>query len=140
MSLNEKMTDLANTVRSVSDTSEKLGIDDMKNVVSQLGNFHDFGNMPNGTDANECIKSGVYIVREYSKYKNIPSSPYGVLTVLAPLGGAAYVAQLYASITANGSFYLRIKNGSFGWTDWKKLGGVTDLLLTAHISERGCAA
>ena len=123
MSLSEKMTGLANAVRSVSDTSEKLGIDDMKSVISQLGNFHDFGEMPSGTDANECIKSGVYNVRDYGKYKNIPSSSYGVLAVLSPLSGVAYAVQLYASVDAGGSFYLRVKNGAFGWTAWKKLGG-----------------
>lgn len=118
----QKLTGLADTVRGVSGVSGKLSIDDMKTQVSQLGNFRDFGPMPNGTDADDCLKTGVYRINAEDAYKNVPIS-YGVLTVMAPQNGTSYVLQQAVSAISAGNLYQRVKNGAFGWSDWVRLGG-----------------
>lgn len=133
MSLNEKMTGLADTVRGVSGVSGKLSIDDMKTQVSQLGSFRDFGQMPDGTDADDCLKTGIYRINSKVVYKNVPAS-YGVLTVMAPQNGTAYVLQQAVSATDVGVLYQRVKNGGFGWSDWVRLGGVTKASLSVFQS------
>ncbi len=122
MSLNDKMTGLADTVRGVSGVSGKLSIDDMKTQVSQLGSFRDFGQMPDGTDADDCLKTGVYRINSKDAYKNVPTS-FGVLTVMAPQSGTSYVLQQAVSAIDVGVLYQRVKNGAFGWSDWVRLGG-----------------
>ena len=129
MSLNDKMTGLADTVRGVSGVSGKLSIDDMKTQVSQLGSFRDFGQMPNGTDADDCLKTGVYRIDSKDAYKNVPTS-FGVLTVMAPQSGTAYVLQQAVSAIDVGVLYQRVKNGGFGWSDWVRLGGIINPVLS----------
>lgn len=128
----QKLTGLADTVRGVSGVSGKLSIDDMKTQVSQLGSFRDFGPMPDGTDANDCLKTGVYRINSKDAYKNVPIS-FGVLTVMAPQSGTAYVLQQAVSAIDVGHLYQRVKNGAFGWTDWCKLGGVIKASLSAFL-------
>lgn len=128
----QKLTGLADTVRGVSGVSGKLSVDDMKAQVSQLGIFRDFGQMPNGTDADDCLKSGVYRINSKDAYKNVPIS-FGVLTVMAPQNGAAYVLQQAVSAIDAGHLYQRAKNGGFGWSDWVKLGGVIKAFLSAFL-------
>lgn len=137
MSISDKMTGLADAVRNVSSTAGKLGIDDMKNVVSQLGSFHDFGVAAVGTDANDFTHNGMYRINDRTSYKNIPE-PFGVLVTFAPDHGNAYILQLYA--TASNNLYYRTKNGGFGWGPWNRLGGVTKVFLCALLPVRGCAA
>lgn len=133
MSLNEKMTGLADTVRGVSGVSGKLSIDDMKTQVSQLGSFRDFGQMPDGTDADDCLKTGVYRINSKDAYKNVPAS-FGVLTVMAPQSGTSYVLQQAVSALDVGVLYQRVKNGDFGWGHWARLGGVIKASLSVFRS------
>lgn len=118
----QKLTGLADTVRGVSGVSGKLSVDDMKTQVSQLGSFRDFGQMPDGTDADDCLKTGVYRISSKDAYKNVPTS-FGVLTVVAPQSGTSYVLQQAVSAIDVGGLYQRVKNGVFGWSDWVRLGG-----------------
>lgn len=129
----QKLTGLADTVRGVSGVSGKLSVDDMKTQVSQLGSFRDFGQMPDGTDADDCLKTGVYRIDSKDAYKNVPIS-FGVLTVMAPQSGAAYVLQQAASAIDVGVLYQRVKNGGFGWGDWVRLGGVIKASLSVFRS------
>lgn len=128
MSISDKMTGLADAVRNVSSTAGKLDIDDMKNVVSQLGSFHDFGAVADGTDANDFTHNGMYRINDQTLYKNIPES-FGVLVTFAPDHENAYILQLYA--TASNNLYYRTKNGGFGWGSWNRLGGVISPVLSA---------
>ncbi len=129
----EKLNGLADTVRGVSGVSGKLSIDDMKTQVSQLGSFRDFGQMPNGTDADDCLKTGVYRINSKDAYKNVPAS-FGVLTVMAPQSGAGYVLQQAVSAIEVGILYQRVKNGAFGWSKWVRLGGVIKASLSVFRS------
>lgn len=129
----QKLTGLADTVRGVSGVSGKLSIDDMKTQVSQLGSFRDFGQMPDGTDADDCLKTGVYRINSKDAYKNVPTS-FGVLTVMAPQSGTTYVLQQAVSAIDVGVLYQRVKNGGFGWNHWVRLGGVIKVSLSVFRS------
>lgn len=121
LSLNDKMTGLADMVRSVSGATDKLGIDDMKATISHLGNFQDLGWLVAGQDANDSTNSGFYNVGNISAIKNIPEN-YGVLLVFAPSFGQNYILQIYGSVS--GHIYTRVRNiAKIGWSDWTKLGG-----------------
>lgn len=128
----EKLTELADTVRDVSGVSGKLSVDDMRTTVGQLGNFRDFGELPNGTDVNDCLKTGIYRVNDQSAYKNVPGS-YGVLTVMAPQQGGSYVLQQFVSAIDAGHLFQRVKNGVYSWTKWFTLGGVIKVSLSAFL-------
>ena len=129
MSLNDKMTELMNAIRSVTGTNEQLKIDEAVNELKAVSGFVDHGDIFKG-DANNLTETGIWTNR--GALGHLPESgPWGVLTVYAPHKGTGYVKQEWTSANDAATF-VRINVPSNGsWTAWKKLGGVRNPLLPA---------
>ena len=118
MSLNDKMTGLANTVRNVSGVTSKLGVDDMKTVIGQLSSFRDYGDQGTNADCNNFNKVGTYFL--HSNTVNAPTTDWGFLLVLSY--SAANIEQIFTAASSY-TMYFRLRIGDRAWSAWNKIGG-----------------
>lgn len=135
MSLNDKMTGLANTVRNVSGVTSKLGVDDMKTVIGQLSSFMDYGDQGTNADCNNFNKVGTYLL--HSNTVNAPTTEWGFLLVLSY--SADNIEQIFTAASSY-TMYFRLHIGDRAWSAWHKIGGIVKAVLSALHLERRCLA
>lgn len=117
-------------VRGVTKASGLLSMAAATDALKKFNAFEGTA-LPNGTDFNQLIKPGVYSAW-LKPMKNSPmnSSDQGSMVLVISANG--WIAQLLITFYS-GSYYRadNVNQIKAGKTPWTKLGGVTDLTLTA---------
>lgn len=114
MTLNSELTNLGNSVRNLSGTSDKLTVSGMANLVGQFSAFKNYGVL-NNVDLNTLVDPGTYSIEEGD---NKPVANWGSLIVLT---AGSRVNQIY--IADSNITYVRSGYANSWQAPWKKMGG-----------------
>lgn len=131
MSLQDKMANLMGSVRAVSGTSEKLGIDDASKVLDNTSVFTDHGIVSAGS-ANDLTEAGMYSIQ--NNVTDGPTDPWGMLTVFTSKKANNHYVRQDFSASSGGVFSrlgIKANNQGLKWGPWNKIGGGRNPLLSA---------
>lgn len=138
MSISSTLTNLMNAVRSATDESNKMNVDEASMKLNNLINaISTWQHLPNITPLNSLMSTGYYYANGFElsgKPANISNTDKVRLMVL---NYNHKVVQVFATPSV---IWCRNYIDS-AWTSWNKLGGVVKTVLFAtHFHERRCAA
>lgn len=121
---------ISTMVKNVRWLYSKLGTTDISSIgggtvtgaISSLNSKFTSDSVPNNTNINTVLNSGVYLLSGSFTYTNAPDT-YGVLEVLVPNPSGSIKVQ---RLTTVNTVYIRYYSGN-NWTEWRK---ITSLAVT----------
>ena len=137
MSVSEKLNGLMNAVRGVTGNAAKMSLSEATTALDKA--FKNHGYMYD-VDLDNMKESGIYTLHLSKKFASQPEEGWGIVTVVNPSGTTSndFIKQEWVSDNTGNVFVRICARGQ--WRAWKKLGGVTDLTLTALPLRLGVAA